>query len=113
MKIVLVCSHGIHLGEYEIEGDNLPKVVRLGKGWAQRIFVQRTNHYYDEVEPVSVSLPGQGETLTDLTVTRLMGLPDVDRFASLAELKANHLPVYEAVVSKLNEARVATKPPKV
>jgi hypothetical protein len=57
--VVLVGLDGVHIGEFEIAGEVLPKAVRMpsGRNWGYRLFVQRTNNYYDEVEPVPVIVP--------------------------------------------------------
>lgn len=57
--VVLVGFDGVHIGEFEIAGEVLPKLIRVPNNlnWSYRLFVHRTGNYYDEVAAVPVISP--------------------------------------------------------
>lgn len=58
-KVILVDANGVHMGEFTIPGDKLPKLITLvsaAQRWT-RYFVCRTNNYYDEVTPTAIAEP--------------------------------------------------------
>ncbi len=67
MIVVLVGLDGIHIGEFEVEAETPPKLVKvLERGragdlleWKARSFVLRTGNYYDEVVPLHAKPAGR------------------------------------------------------
>lgn len=55
---MLVGLDGVHIGEFKVAGEVLPKVLVLnGFNGRERHFALRTGNYYDEVVVVPVIVP--------------------------------------------------------